>query len=397
MRKAIYLFIIALIIVAIGVVSCADKMDNNLNQTGLLDQSGNLLTNTLIKTNILSINGDIPAWATNLKVDFVIITNSDNTEIKYEEDVFIPNLPDKPSDYYQIYVPFAGSGENIYTVSYKDTNRLKQLWFDQIQRKGVKDGKVFAIRNKANNRDLNDFQNRHVNGKYSAQDYYYFNENGDIVWKENNQIIKKFCGAIITEYREVEKKFSEKYFVNLTPEIQNDLWPGIIKYTWKQKGIFTVGAVYANAITTEMARMTYLGRRNGQKIYARGDDIFKDGVFEFVAYRYMVETYAGWFEQYFQLCERQYIRPGFVEVLVLNPYDNMGYGYGAGIHSYYAYYGVYNEWINHFNSQNLPYMTNQDIYIANRPERTTPLLANTAAFTDADRGWCFLAMPGHKN
>ena len=391
MRKAIYLFVVILIAAAIGVVSCADRDNNNSSQTGLLDQSGNLLTNTLIKTNNLRVTGDIPEWATNLNVDYIIITNVYDTEIKYEDDVFVPNLPDKPSDYYRIYVPFAGFGEGIYTVSYKDTNKLKELWFNQIQRKGESDGKVFAIRNKNNNRNESSFQDRHVDGKYSAQDYYYFNENGDIVWKENNEIIKKFMGAIITEYRDVEKEFTKVYGKELTHIIK--------KYTWKQKGIFTVGGVYANALSTEMARMTYLGRRQDQNIYAKGDDPFKDGVFEFVAYRYAVDTYFNEFSGYvdYDLCERQYIRPGFVEVLVLNPYDNMGYSYGAGIHSYYAYFGVFNQWQGYFNSQNLPYMTNHNIYLANRPERTTPLLTHSAAFTDAKRGWSFLALPGHKN
>ena len=85
----------------------------------------------------------------------------------------------RSNDYYKIRVPFAIGGEGYTNVNYKDTNTLKQLWFDQINRKAVGDGKVFAIRNRSNNRDANNFQKKHTHGNYSAQDYYYFNENGN--------------------------------------------------------------------------------------------------------------------------------------------------------------------------------------------------------------------------
>ena len=394
MKKLSYLFLITII-----AVSCADKIDSNLNQTGLIDQNGNLITNTLVKTNILHFTGNIPAWSTNLNVDYVFITNSNGVEIKYEENILSPNLPDKPTDYYKIYVPYGVSGDGYITVSYKDTNKLNQLWFDQINRKAYNDGKVFAIRNKENNRDENNFQNRHAQGNYTAQDYYYFNDNGDIVWKEDNRIIKKFVGAIVTEYRDVNK-----YFGDWSGGWGGAEWAGyphgyaIKEYKWKQRGVLTVGGVYANTLTTEDARRIYIGRARGDRYLDEGDDPFKDGVFNFITYRQRIETFNNGFALAANMFERQYITQNFIEIFVMDPEDNLGYENAAGVYSYYAYFAKFS-YVEGFTSENRPYMTNQKIYLAQRPEYTTPLLTHSAAFTDGHRHpkWHFLFMPGHKN
>ena len=301
-----------------------------------------------------------------------------------DDTTILPN--DNPSDYYRIRVPFAVGGDGYTNVSYKDTNKLKQLWFDQINRKAVNDGKVFAIRNRANNRGINNFQSRHTHGQYSAQDYYYFNENGDIVYKEDNTIIKKLVGAIITEYRDVDKKMGAK-------NIWIDNSQAIINISWTLKGIYTVGAIYANTMTTEEARTKYAG-----------DNPFKDGVFDFITYRHKVETFNTGAVFANNLFERQYINPGFIEVLVVYDYDDMGYSGAASVHSYYAYYGIYNyheEYKNHpgiyFTPENMIYMTNQNVYLAQRPIYTTKQLTHTAEFTDDNLGWQFLFMPGQKD
>ena len=366
MRRTIYLLLIAVIMtVAIWMVSCANNDTANLQQTGLLDQSGKIITNTIIETN-----GNL-----------------------------IPNLPDKPTDYYRIRVPFGVSGDNYTTVSYKDTNKLKQLWLDQINRRGlINDGRVFAIRNKNNSADLNNFQEKQIKGNTASYDYYYFNENGDIVYKEDNRIIKKFVGAIITGYRDIEER---KY----------GYWEGrhrahaIVEYKWKQKGIYTVGAIYANTLTTDEARELYFGRQKtgGIKDFEIGETPFGDGVYDFVAYRYRKETFNNGVAYAANLFERQYIFQGFIEVFVMYDYDNMGYTGAAGLHSYYAYYGIYDMWEeykNHpgiyFTPENMPYMTNQNIYLGERPEHTIPLLTHSAAFTDNPRDWYYLFMPGKK-
>ena len=292
------------------------------------------------------------------------------------------------SYYYRIRVPFAVGGEGYTNVSYADTNTLKQLWLDQINRKAVNDGRVFAIRNRSNNRDANNFQKRHTHGQYSAQDYYYFNENGDIVYKEDNTIIKKFMGAIITEYRNVSLERGHRANFGF-----NDNRQAIVNISWTLKGEYTVGAIYANALTTEQARTKYAG-----------DNPFKDGVFDFITFRHQVETFHSGVAYANNLFERQYINPGFIEVLVMCDYYYSMESGAAAVHSYYPYYGIYNyykEYKNHpgiyFTPENIPYMTNHNIYLAQRPEYTTGQLTHTAEFTDNHRGWCFLFMPGQKN
>ena len=293
----------------------------------------------------------------------------------------LPN--DNPSDYYKIRVPFGVGGDGYTNVSYKDTNKLRQLWFDQINRKAVNDGKVFAIRNRGNNADPNTFQKTRAHGQFKAQDYYYFNENGNIVYKEDNTIIKKFVGAIITEYRDVTiKKRGRKY------GFHNNL-RAIVDISYSKKGIYTVGAIYANTLTTEEAKKKYHWDFTD-------NNTFKDGVYDFITYRHQVETYHdGWtcWNEYF---ERQFVTPGFIEVLVMDESNNLGYSGSAGVHSYYAYYGKFDR-RDGFNSQNIIYMTNQNIYLGQRPEYTDRQLTHTALFTDGWRGWCFLFMPGHKN
>ena len=325
-----------------------------------------------------------------------------------DDTTILPN--DNPADYYNVRVPFGVGGDGYTNVSYKDTNKLKQLWFDQINRKAVNDGKVFAIRNRGNNRDANNFQKRHTHGQYSAQDYYYFNENGDIVYKEDNTIIKKLVGAVIIPYRDITVKRGD---YGNTVAIQKN---GI---TWKEKNIYTIGAIYANALTTDQARERYAG-----------DNPFKAGVFDFVTARHSVQTWKGAFSTYANnLFERQYINPGFIEVLVMYDYTNCGYSGdtsvhsyyrtslnqyceywqerdsgSASVHSYYAYYGIYNyykEYKNHpgiyFTPENMPYMTNQNMYLAQRPEFINKHLNHAELFSDSHRYWEFLFMPGHKN
>ena len=319
-----------------------------------------------------------------------------------------PIPDDNPSHYYRVRVPFGVGGDGYTNVSYKDNSKLKQLWLDQINRKAVNDGKVFAIRNKANNRDANGFQKRHTHGSYSAQDYYYFNENGDIVWKEDNTVIKKLVGAIITEYRDVNIQRGKKY------GFYNNL-KAIVNISWSQKGIYTIGGVYANTMTTEEARNKYLlgvsvsqneqeARWAGPNQATVGDNPFKEGVFDFITYRHNVETYHDGWNCANNLFERQYIYPGFVEVLVMYDYDNAGYDGAATVHSYYAYYGIYNYWQeykNHpgryFTPENIPYMTNQYIYLGQRPDYTSKQLNHTAVFTDTHRNWEYLFMPGVKD
>ena len=361
-RIAIILLIAAFSIV--GIISCAG---DEITGSGGISYSGENVGGNMSGGGL---NTSFPYWPKNYTI------SPNDTGI----------LPDdNPSDYYDIRVPFGVEGDGYTNVSYKDVSKLKQLWFEQINRKAANDGKVFAIRNAKNNRDANNFQSRHTDGQYSAQDYYYFNESGDIVWKEDNTIIKKFMGAVIIPYRDITIKRGDKpRYADNSQAIQKN---GI---TWKEKSIFTIGGVYANTFTTERARERYAG-----------DNPFKDGVFDFVTARHLVQTF--WSGETFvnNQFERQYINPGFIEVFVMYDYDNQGYSGAASVHSYYAYYGIYNyyeEYNNHpgiyFTPKNMPYMTNENMYLAQRPEFISKQLNHTAMFTDKHRGWQFLFMPG---
>ena len=365
-KRIAIILLIAVILVA-GIISCAG--DKITGSGGISYSSENVVGNTRGG----GLNTSFPYRPNN----YTILLNDSS---------ILPD--DNPNDYYDIRVPFAIGGDGYTNVSYKDTNKLKQLWFDQINRKAANDGKVFAIRNAKNNRDANNFQRKHTHGQYSAQDYYYFNENGDIVYKEDNTIIKKLVGAVIIPYRDITiKRGDSALFSDNSWAIQKN---GI---TWKEKNIYTIGAIYANTLTTEEARKRY-----------SDDNPFKDGVFDFVVARHYVQTW--WSGDFYanNLFERQYINPGFIEVLVMYDYDNQGYSGAASVHSYYAYYGIYNyheEYKNHpgiyFTPQNMPYMTNQNIYLAQRPEFITKQLNHVELFSDSRRGWKFLFMPGQKD
>ena len=385
MRNLIYLFVIIVIITTIGMFSCADNQTANLQQTGLIDKSGNLITNTLVKTNIAYFRGTIPIWATNGKFDYVITTNTNSEiEIKYTNEVVYPDYPEDASDYYSIIVPY--SGKTYYTVSYKDTNRLKQLWLDQVQRKGQSDGKVFAIRNRDNDRDMNNFQNLHNHNGESRYDYYYFKDNGDIVYKggdKNNwkkeYVMKKLVGAVIVNYRRITYR---------TRPQNGDYFED----KWENMEELTVGAIYKMVTPVNEAR----------ELFKSGGAT--DGAYEFIACR--KEYWYSWIGKNFTVDKvtvtRQFNNTNFMEILVLNrhrDYDDMS---GClGVDAYYAYYGDYRSAEgdlnpNGYTAENYPYMTDEKLYLGKRPEDIMPMLTHTTTFADASRGWRFMAMPGHK-
>ncbi len=381
MRKLICLFAIIVIITTIGMISCADNKTSNLQRTGLLDQSGNLITNTLIKTNIGYFKGSIPIWATNGKFDYIITTNTNSEiEIKYTNEVIYPNYPEDASDYYSITLPYAG--KTYYTVSYKDTNRLKQLWFDQIQRKGQSDGKVFAIRNRDNNGNINNFQNLQKDSSGASRyDYYYFKDNGDIVYKggdknvwTNEYLMKKFIGAVIVDYRKITGKSIPEEGIFKKDEVENT-------------GEWTVGAVYKMAITVNEARELFKGAGA------------QEGAYNFIGIRKW--TYVNQYVSDRRMLTRQFYNNDFMEVIVLNPYSNEGNAECLGVDAYYAYYGDYSSEEgdlnpNGYTAENYPYMTDEKLYFGKRPEDIVPLLNHTTTFTDSIYDWRFLAMAGHK-
>ena len=382
MRKIIYLFLVIIIAVSIGMISCANNQDSSLSQTGLLDQNGNIIGGTVIETNIVWVTNNIRVWLAKGGVHLVITNADGSIRVEYTTNVLSPNLPSKPTDFYRIRVPFAGSGDGYYTVNYKDTVKLNQLWLDQIQRKGVNDGKVFAIRNRDNNRNVNNFQNVH-NGR---EDYYYFADNGDLYYKGGDKdsktgetLMKTFEGAIIVDYRKVTRRWNQTVH-RADDKIYNT-------------GEWTVGAIYRNNLDIHTAKDKFAG------------DDATDGAYESIVARRQIYLWwdgVGGTRTWFS---RQYYSKGFIEVLVLNPHtrvwDKDGDENTLGVDSYYAYYGwasgtAAENGMPGFQEWNMPYMISPSIYLAQRPEYTVPLLSHTTTFTDETRGWCFLAMPGHK-
>ena len=387
MRNLIYLFLI--VVMAIVISACSNDFGaSNLNQTGLIDQNGNLITNTLIKTNVAYFRGTIPIWATNGKYDYIITTNissglgrdSSDIEIKYTNEIVAPNLPDDPTEYYKIFVPY--SGKDYYTVNYKDTNELKKLWLNQIKRKNRSDGKVFAIRNRDNNGDINNFQNLNNHNGKARYDYYYFNDDGDIVYKGGDKtrwseeiLVKRFVGAVIVDYRKVTRRTSESIPYK----------PDQIAHT----GEWTVGGIYQMSVTVNEARERFKGEQ------------LLDGVYDFIAARkdIWLKDHNG--IPYKTRFLRQFYSINFMEVLVLNHYGNEGNANCLGVDAYYAYFGDGTDDENvsmpkDFTPDNIPYMQDPNIYLAQRPENVVSLLTHTTTFTDASRNFKYLAMPGNK-
>ena len=371
-RNCIY-FVIAVIFTA-TVASCSSAIgDNDLRQTGLFDQNGNLITNTLIYTNKISFSGNIPSWATNDTLSYIIITNvvnKTNYHFIYETNYYLPSLPDSPTEYYKVRVPFARSGGDYVTVSYKDMATIRQLWLDQIFRKGAADNNqnVFAIRNRDNDGgywfENNNFQAER-DGRY---DYYYFADNGDIVYKGGDKngktgetVVKKLVGATIVDYL----KFSDHR---------------------NRTGEWTIGGIYKMAINVNDARSKFKGGGAAE------------GVYDFIA----APDGAYWSPGYF----RQYYDTNFIEILVLNPYNNQNMLNCMGLDSYYPYYaeisvenhkeGAYP--IKGFTEKNMPWMTEEYLYMATRPEWIIPYLNRHRFFSDwANSRWRFMVMPGHRD
>ena len=391
-KKIVYLFSVISIMVTI---SCSKNLDGNLNQTGLLDQNGNLIKDTLIYTNEANFNGSIPKWAIDSKTDYTIITNivnatNTNYQVIYGSNYYLPNLPPSATDYYRISVPWAGGDEDYYTtVSYKDVNKLNQLWFDQIFRRGAIDGKVFAIRNRDNDGGYwhdskKSFQSPSTikEDDSGREDYYYFDNNGDIIYKGGDKsysrgetLMKEFVAAVIVDYRWVTQR-TEDSLIKEADKIKNT-------------GEWTVGAIYKMAIDVNEAREKFAG--SGPS----------DGAYDFIAARKKIWFKYNLTEEDKTTFTRQYYTTDFIEVLVLNPHNNEGNTYCLGVDAYYAYYGDYRAKdevvpVPGFSADNMHYMTDPYEYIAQRPEYIVPLLNHTTTFTDSSRNFKYLAMPGHK-
>ena len=277
-------------------------------------------------------------------------------------------LPEEAGSKYTVDVPFASSQK--VSVDYRDCAKLNQLWLDQINRKAANDGKVFAIRNGRNPHGPNDFQKSlpAKDEKGNLQDYYYFASNGDIYYKPDNRLIKKFVGAIIVPRIYVTKK-NYGFNDSVTHEY------GVSKE-------YTVGALYKMAISGDEAN----------SIYGRGGSA-RNAVHTFIEADITLSKFwnGAYYENIF--FQRQFPE-GALEVLVMNPGGNEGIKGAAGVDSYYWWKEGPDR-----NEDDYNKMLDERLYLGERPEFTFPTFGRFVVFSDSGNvpWWCYMFMPGHKN
>ncbi|WP_302272362.1 hypothetical protein [Brachyspira aalborgi] len=380
MKKSIYLLLILIVVLATA-IACKSKptqLSQFTTETGLIDEAtGKVWTNGFIETDTVTATEETLRGYTNLAPVKEIITQYVKGEtqyiIKYVTNETVAQLPDKPGAKYRISVlwPESVEARGIFVdVDYRDTARLNRLWLEQINREGAKDGKVFAIRNGRNPYGIEDFQKslpaKDENG--NLQDYYYFDSKGDIYYKPDNRLIKKFVGAIIVPRIYVTKK-NYGFADSVTHEY------GVSKE-------YTVGALYKMAISGDEAN----------SIYGRGSSA-RNAVHTFIEADITLSKFwnGAYYENIF--FQRQF-PAGALEVLVMNPDGNEGIKGAAGIDSYYVWWEG-----NDRNEDKYNKMLNEKLYLAERPEFTFPQFTRYVVFSDSGNTpwWCFMFMPGHKN
>ena len=379
MKKSIYLLLFLIVVLATAIACKSNTMSNFSGETGLIDEAtGKVWTNGFVKTDTVTATEETIRGYTNAAPVKEIITQYVQGEkeyiIKYVTNETISQLPDKPGAKYRISVLWTEGGAWEYDVDYRDTARLNRLWLGQINREGASDGRVFAIRNGRNPYGIEDFQKSlpAKDENENLQDYYYFDSKGDIYYKPDNRLIKKFVGAIIVPRIYVTKK-NYGFADSVTHEY------GVSKE-------YTVGAIYKMAISGQEA----------ESIYGKGGSA-KNAVHTFIEANLTLSKFwnGAYYENIF--FTRQFER-GYIEVLVMNPGGNEGIKGAAGIDSYYAYYGG---GFGHPDrtEENVHKMMDERLYLGERPEFTFPQFTRYVVFSDSGDTpwWCFMFMPGHKN
>ena len=375
MKKSVYLLLFLIVVLATAIACKSNTMSNFSGETGLIDEAtGKVWTNGFVKTDTVTATEETIRGYTNAAPVKEIITQYVQGEkeyiIKYVTNETVAQLPDKPGAKYRISVLWTEGGAWEFDVDYRDTAKLNKLWLGQINREGAKDGKVFAIRNGRNPYGIEDFQKslpaKDENG--NLQDYYYFDSKGDIYYKPDNRLIKKFVGAIIVPRIYVTKK-NYGFNDSVTHEY------GVSKE-------YTVGALYKMAISGHEAN----------SIYGRGGSA-RNAVHTFIEADITLSKFwnGAYYENIF--FQRQF-PAGALEVLVMNPGGNEGIKGAAGIDSYYVWWEGPDRNEDKYNK-----MLNEKLYLGERPEFTFPQFTRYVVFSDSGNTpwWCFMFMPGHKN
>ena len=375
MKKSIYLLLFLIVVLATAIACKSNTMSNFSGETGLIDEAtGKVWTNGFVKTDTVTATEETIRGYTNVGAVKEIVTQYVQGEkeyiIKYVTNETVAQLPDKPGAKYRISVLWTEGGAWEFDVDYRDTAKLNKLWLGQINREGASDGKVFAIRNGRNPYGIEDFQKslpaKDENG--NLQDYYYFDSKGDIYYKPDNRLIKKFVGAIIVPRIYVTKK-NYGFNDSVTHEY------GVSKE-------YTVGALYKMAISGDEAN----------SIYGRGGSA-RNAVHTFIEADITLSKFwnGAYYENIF--FQRQF-PAGALEVLVMNPGGNEGVKGAAGIDSYYVWWEGPDRDGDKYNK-----MLNEKLYLGERPEFTFPQFTRYVVFSDSGNTpwWCYMFMPGHKN
>ena len=375
MKKSIYLLLFLIIVLATAIACKSNTMSNFSGETGLIDEAtGKVWTNGFVKTDTVTATEETIRGYTNAATVKEIITQYVKGEtqyiIKYVTNETVAQLPDKPGAKYRISVLWTEGGAWEFDVDYRDTAKLNKLWLGQINREGAKDGKVFAIRNGRNPYGIEDFQKSlpAKDENEDLQDYYYFDSKGNIYYKPDNRLIKKFVGAIIVPRIYVTKK-NYGFNDSVTHEY------GVSKE-------YTVGALYKMAISGHEAN----------SIYGRGSSA-RNAVHTFIEADITLSKFwnGAYYENIF--FQRQFPE-GALEVLVMNPGGNEGIKGAAGIDSYYVWWEGPDRDGDKYNK-----MMDERLYLGERPEFTFPQFTRYVVFSDSGNTpwWCYMFMPGHKN
>ena len=234
-------------------------------------------------------------------------------------------------DYYRIFVPFAAKnsdGYNMYIVSYRDSETLKRLWLEQLQRKGETDGKHFYIRNGNNTQSIENFK--------SGGEYYLFDGNGDMYYKKLNLKIKELVGAVIVKLR-----------------------------SGSLDGVYTVGGLYRISI----ARDEYMAIANTNN----DNQSFRKVISPDYLYHYEQLT---WLDSAYDKQGDMERQKGDLDIMVLNngyKYNNEK-EFGFDSYLYYAF-NTRDYW-------NIHYFTNENVYLDARPEYIMRILDFTINYSD---------------
>lgn len=326
-----YLLFALISLVLATAISCGIRPTqlSSFDTTGLLDDNGNLVTE-FYYTNTIYV--PVSYYYTNDRWHTNYITNTLTVPIQ---------VPDVSYNWhkYQVWVPYAKKsslGYSSHIVSYKDYGALKELWMSQLKREGEADGKYFFIRNGNNRESTENFQN--------SQEYYYFDNSGNMYYKKLNLKIKELVGAVIIKARNGSSGQG------------------------KVSGQWTVGGLYRLCID----RSQYLA------ISATNND--NESFRKVVSPNFYdhLSVDKGLFSQTYDKSGDMERQKGDLDVIVLNN----GYSYNndkeVGFDSY-LYYGGNNrdEW-------NIHFLTNENVYLSSecRPEYISGLLDSTINYSD---------------